>query len=1172
MKPIKLKIRGLNSFTDLQEVDFLRLTDKGLFGIFGPTGSGKSTILDGITLALYGAVARGSSNYMNTNSDGLNVSYEFQISEKEIRKYRVDREFRRDSKTGHVRSKSAKIVQITEEGELVLEEQATKVTEQCEMILGLQLEDFTRTVVLPQGKFSEFLKLEGKERREMLERLFNLQRYGDDLSIRLAGKIRQEKDKAQNLAGELKTYEEYSAEILQEKTNELSTLAENLVLSRAGYQKAEEDYAKGKQLWDLQSELEQHILQKSDLEKRENEIKENENKAEQGERALRVKPYLDHYEETLSAMATTQKQIDDLKRIVAELAESQKQGEERLIKARFQKDQELPLLRLRQQSVAEAIEEKKKLNALLQEKNTLQAGLEAVAKEGVDKRKKAEEITAKADVLNADILAKEKEAEDLTLDQDYKKKVNEAIVVLNTYEHAKKQVHDESQVIEQIKATIQGAQARAEELAKQLAAKDEEVKNHQLALQNLISASPGDQDTLMALQDKVNQIKDRWSKHAEYTTAIAKAQETIVKEEQDLQKSRVDNETLELEINRLELEIKAIENENRAHILREELRDGEACPVCGAKEHHLEALEGLAVIDSETPIDRKLEQLSGILREKQAAQQLSSNRVATRQETIRFQENTSQEYQLKLNELGEEYKAYSIDELQKQFEQLKEKITLFHTQKDDLEQKNILLKEDQNAIKMKLNTETIITAENKTQLESRQSNLSSIQVKFEEAQAELLKYQAELGVEDFLSKQEDMIRKDKQKANLELELKQLREQLKGAQGQRESLNHELAELREVFKEKQATLVEKESSIQEKETGIKAKVGGVEDLAAYQQEISDSIIKIDREYLEAEEKKKLIDQQYNESHTHYRSAENSLSDLTERMKKNQEALAKVLREEKFQDSDEAKGFLIERAEIERLKIQVREYRDLLVKLAGSIDALKAKMGGRSLSAEQWQVLQTSKEEKNNLLKALEENKIKLESSITLIKAKYAEKTKLLKNQEKLDYQLGLLNDLEKLFKGKRFVEYVAAHQLKYVSIEADKKLKEITGGNYGLEVDENGKFIIRDYKNGGAQRDASTLSGGETFLASLALALALSAQIQLKGTAPLELFFLDEGFGTLDDNLLEVVMDTLERIHHDKLSIGIISHVESIKNRVPVKLMVTPAKAGLGGSKVAIEVS
>lgn len=163
MKPINLKIKGLNSFIDTQEVNFEKLTDKGLFGIFGPTGSGKSTILDGITLALYGEVARKSTNFMNTNCDSLNVSYEFQISEKEVKRYRVDREFKRDKKTGSVRSKSAKLINIAGENEVILEEGTKTVTFKCEEIIGLKLEDFTRTVVLPQGNFSEFLKLEGRK-------------------------------------------------------------------------------------------------------------------------------------------------------------------------------------------------------------------------------------------------------------------------------------------------------------------------------------------------------------------------------------------------------------------------------------------------------------------------------------------------------------------------------------------------------------------------------------------------------------------------------------------------------------------------------------------------------------------------------------------------------------------------------------------------------------------------------------------------------------------------------------------------------------------------------------------------------------------------------------------------------------------------------------------------
>ena len=112
MKPIKLKIKGLNSFIEEQTIDFEKLTDRGFFGIFGPTGSGKSTILDGITLALYGNVSRKSSNYINTNCDRLNVNFEFQISGAEIKRYVIDREFRR-KKDGSINSGKCKIVDIT---------------------------------------------------------------------------------------------------------------------------------------------------------------------------------------------------------------------------------------------------------------------------------------------------------------------------------------------------------------------------------------------------------------------------------------------------------------------------------------------------------------------------------------------------------------------------------------------------------------------------------------------------------------------------------------------------------------------------------------------------------------------------------------------------------------------------------------------------------------------------------------------------------------------------------------------------------------------------------------------------------------------------------------------------------------------------------------------------
>lgn len=106
-------------------------------------------------------------------------------------------------------------------------------------------------------------------------------------------------------------------------------------------------------------------------------------------------------------------------------------------------------------------------------------------------------------------------------------------------------------------------------------------------------------------------------------------------------------------------------------------------------------------------------------------------------------------------------------------------------------------------------------------------------------------------------------------------------------------------------------------------------------------------------------------------------------------------------------------------------------------------------------------------------------------------------------------------------------------------------------------------MIRDDGNGGRPPSGLDSVRGETFLTSLSLALALSAQIQLRGQYPLQFFFLDEGFGTLDPDLLDTVITSLEKLHNDQLSVGIISHVPELRARLPRKLIVVPAEQGGG---------
>ena len=95
MKPLRLTIKGLNSFAEAQTIDFEELSSRGIFGIFGPTGSGKTTILDGITLALYGDLARRSNGFVNSGEEvrQANISFVFRISGKVPRTYQVDRSY-----------------------------------------------------------------------------------------------------------------------------------------------------------------------------------------------------------------------------------------------------------------------------------------------------------------------------------------------------------------------------------------------------------------------------------------------------------------------------------------------------------------------------------------------------------------------------------------------------------------------------------------------------------------------------------------------------------------------------------------------------------------------------------------------------------------------------------------------------------------------------------------------------------------------------------------------------------------------------------------------------------------------------------------------------------------------------------------------------------------------
>jgi len=148
---------------------------------------------------------------------------------------------------------------------------------------------------------------------------------------------------------------------------------------------------------------------------------------------------------------------------------------------------------------------------------------------------------------------------------------------------------------------------------------------------------------------------------------------------------------------------------------------------------------------------------------------------------------------------------------------------------------------------------------------------------------------------------------------------------------------------------------------------------------------------------------------------------------------------------------------------------------------------------------------------------------------------------------------------------RFVQWLLDEALRRLVAGANGLLSELSSGAYSLAVDSKGSgFDVIDHRNADEARSARTLSGGETFLASLALALALGdhiAEMATEGSARLESLFLDEGFGTLDPDTLDVVAGAIEELGARGRVVGLVTHVRELAERVPVRFEVVKGPCG-----------
>ena len=176
MRPLLLTVEGIKSIAERQTVNFEKLAQNGIFGIFGKTGSGKSSILDAIILALYGEVIGkiDNSEFVNSNCSQAMVDLVFLAGAKgEKNKYRVRRSYKFDKNRTKLKQPEAFLWQITDLGEIPIAEGTKLVNPKIrDEIIGLEKEDFLKCIALPQGEFSAFVKLTRGDRLKVIGKLF----------------------------------------------------------------------------------------------------------------------------------------------------------------------------------------------------------------------------------------------------------------------------------------------------------------------------------------------------------------------------------------------------------------------------------------------------------------------------------------------------------------------------------------------------------------------------------------------------------------------------------------------------------------------------------------------------------------------------------------------------------------------------------------------------------------------------------------------------------------------------------------------------------------------------------------------------------------------------------------------------------------------------------------
>ncbi|QOQ77588.1 AAA family ATPase [Pseudomonas poae] len=1211
MKILAIRLKNLASLAGPFEIDFTAepLASAGLFAITGPTGAGKSTLLDALCLALFGAVPRlgdtGQAKMPDADSDisigdprtllrrGTGGGYaEVDFVGVSGRRYRARWEANRarDKASGKLQNSRQSLIDL--DSDQLLASQKTEYKTQLELALGLNFEQFTRAVLLAQSEFSAFLKANDNERSELLEKLTDTALY-TQLGRRAFDKAKEAKDAHKQLQDQATGVVPLAAEARAELDQQLADAQQQLKTQQAQLKQLESQHTWLKELreWQerqhsateqlqrAQADWESQGPQRQDLSRLEQLAPQRHQFARQAELGTLLTPLaaqIQQHLEQQTALHTRQEQAQQQQAAAqAALADALKHQADAvpLLRQAFEEQSTLAHLT---KDLAKRSEDKQQLESACSEGQALLKGLQD----------KHSHVAERLQRLAAEL---ERSAPLAPLSDAwgaYRDRLQQLMVIGSRLKKGQEELPQLEQRATRAAETFAQQRDALDLLYQEAGAEPHAVTEQIQLLASLLQDNRKQQRAFEALTRLWESQQQLDQQSAGLTQKLADAQQQREQLNQTGLQTKAELTVAEqtLSVTKQLLERQRLARSASVEELREQLQDDQPCPVCGSHEHPYHQPEALLhslgrhdeneEATAQKAVDvlkEKLTELRGevgglIAQQKEYLQQ--QEQLATQQQALKPSLDAHPLAASLFNQDAAQRSAW----LAQQLAQLTQSIT------QDEQRQGALLNLQQNAGRLQQQLQAAQDASQQARqlLVDQQRELSNDRERLDEE----LNAFASLLPADTL----EGLRREPAATFMQLD-QQVSQRL-------EQLGHQRDELAEQ-QERQQAIEKQQTHQQHRQQQLDALLQQVTELAGQQQAAQAKLSALLGDHASAEQWQQQLDQAVAQSRQSETDANQQLQDI-------RGALIQLAADLKAQQERQAALS----AEQHHLGERLGEWRTLhpeldddgLTRLLAfddsQVSALRQQLQHSEKAVEQAKVLLQEREQRLAEHQALHNGNLEaeqLEGTLAALNQQLADSEKHCaelrarqhEDQRRQDANHALTEQITKAYEewqrwarlnaligsatGDTFRKIAQAYNLDLLVHHANVQLRQLVR-RYRLK--RGGSMLgllVMDTEMGDELRSVHSLSGGETFLVSLALALGLASMAS--STLKIESLFIDEGFGSLDPESLQLAMDALDGLQAQGRKVAVISHVQEMHERIPVQIQVKRQGNGLSTLEV-----